>query len=134
MTKKTVAIVICDTEIFIDGSMDIARGSYGIEPIDRGFGEEDIYGKPKFGGVDNIVNELSATAALIMKQTSQGIPVVIIRGLEYKACECGYKERKKSIEIDKLPSIFMETIKATQKTLGMRHLLLFKERKRKKNL
>ena len=93
LTGKNVAVVISDTEAFLTGSLDFARGSYGIEPIERGFGEPDLYGKPKFGGVDAIVHETCAAAALMMRQTSRGIPVVIIRGLDYERCECGYHDR-----------------------------------------
>jgi len=41
-----------------------------LKPVDRGFGEQDLYGKPKFGGIDVIVHEVCATAALVMRQTS----------------------------------------------------------------
>lgn len=71
LTGKDVVVVISDTEIFLTGSLDFARGSYGIEPIERGFGELDLYGKPKFGGVDAIVHEICAAAALMMRQTSR---------------------------------------------------------------
>ena len=86
--KKT-AVIICDTEVFIEGSIDLARGSYGITPVDRGFGFLDLYGKPKYGGVDAIAHEACAVAALIMRQASQGVPAAIIKGLEYENCECG---------------------------------------------
>jgi len=67
-------------------------GSHEIEPIDKGFGEPDLYGKPKYGGVDAIVHEVCCAAALVMRQTSQGIPVALIRGVNYEKCECSYSD------------------------------------------
>ena len=32
---RKIAVVICDTEIFLEGSIDFARGSYGIDPVDN---------------------------------------------------------------------------------------------------
>ena len=89
-----VAVIITDTEINIHryGSTDIAIGASGIEPVSRCFASLDRYGKRKFGGVDIIVDEIASAAALLMGQTSEGIPVVIIRGLNYKASNKGVKE------------------------------------------
>jgi coenzyme F420-0:L-glutamate ligase/coenzyme F420-1:gamma-L-glutamate ligase len=91
VTGKEVAVVITDTEFSITkfGSIDVAIGSYGIEPIKRKFASKDRFGKPKYGGVDIVVDEIAATAALLMGQATEGIPVVIIRGLSYKKVEDG---------------------------------------------
>jgi len=122
LTGKNVAVVVCDTEVFLVGSLDIARGSYGIEPVDRGFGEPDLYGKPKFGGVDAIVHEACAAAALVMKQTSQGIPVALIRGVSYEKCECGYGDRV-GRDIRKQAKALKHIINHTVKVLGIKHVL-----------
>ena len=122
LTGKDVAVVISDTEIFLTGSLDFARGSYGIEPIERGFGELDLYGKPKFGGVDAIVHEICAAAALMMRQTSRGIPVVIIRGLDYEKCECGYHDRVK-MNSESWARILKHIIRETRRVLGLRAIL-----------
>jgi len=122
LTGKDVAVVVCDTEAFLVGSLDIARGSYGIEPVDRGFGEPDLYGKPKFGGVDAIVHEVCAAAALVMRQTSQGIPVALIRGVNYEKCECGYSDRVRR-DIRKQAKALKQIINHTVKVLGIKHVL-----------
>jgi len=122
LTRKDVAVVVCDTEAFLVGSLDIARGSYGIEPVDRGFGEPDLYGKPKFGGVDAIVHEVCAAAALVMRQTSQGIPVALIRGVNYEKCECGYSDRVRR-NIRKQAKALKQIINHTVKVLGTKHIL-----------
>ena len=46
-----------------------------------------MYGHLKYGGVDVIVDELASAAALLMGQTAEGIPVVIVRGLTFEKAE-----------------------------------------------
>ena len=83
LTGKEVAVLIADTEIVPFGSIDLATGCSGIEPITKRFGEPDRFGKPKFGGMDIIAHELTAATALLFGQTDEWIPVAIIRGLDY---------------------------------------------------
>jgi len=110
-----VAVVISDTEWKMDklGSMDVAIGCSGITPISKKFAGRDRYGKPKFGGLDCIADLLAATANLLMGQTDESIPVVIIRGLKYERSDVGIKELayqgdllKKAIKL-----VIWETIK-----------------------
>jgi coenzyme F420-0:L-glutamate ligase / coenzyme F420-1:gamma-L-glutamate ligase len=87
---KDVAVVISDTEISfanIYGSTEVAIGYSGIRPVARLFGSKDRFGREKFGGADIIVDELANSAALLEGQTSEGIPVVIIRGLQYEKAD-----------------------------------------------
>lgn len=124
LTSKKVAVVICDTEVFLGGSMDFARGSYGIEPIDRCFGCPDMYGKPKYGGVDMIAHEICSAASLVFKQTSEKVPVAILRGVKYRECECGLKDSMPRLDIEKVVG---ESLRETKKVLGLSRLLkLFK--------
>jgi len=119
-TGKKVAVVICDTEFFLGGSLDFARGSWGIDPIDRCFGCRDLYGKPKYGGVDIVVHEICSTASLLFKQTAEGIPVVIVRGLRYRECECGLKDSLPRVDIGKaVREIAVESLRV----LGIKKLL-----------
>ncbi len=81
------AVVITDTEVsftHLYGSMDIAIGFSGIQPVSRLFGSRDRFGREKFGGADVVVDELAASAALLMGQTSEGIPVVVVKNLSYE--------------------------------------------------
>ena len=92
LTGHRVAVVITDTETNTSGkvgTVDVAVGSSGIRPVAKGFGAPDMYGRPKFGGVDIVVDEVAAAAALLMGQTSEGIPAVIVRGLRYEASDEG---------------------------------------------
>jgi coenzyme F420-0:L-glutamate ligase/coenzyme F420-1:gamma-L-glutamate ligase len=92
LAGRRVAVVITDTETNTSGkvgTVDVAVGSSGIRPVARGFGSRDIYGRPKFGGVDIVVDEVAAAAALVMGQTSEGVPAAIVRGLRYEASDEG---------------------------------------------
>jgi len=87
LTGKEVAVILADTEVVPFGTMDFAIGSAGIEPLARAFGAKDLFGKPKFGGIDLVAHELTAAAALLFGQTDAGIPVVLIRGCDYVVSE-----------------------------------------------
>jgi coenzyme F420-0:L-glutamate ligase/coenzyme F420-1:gamma-L-glutamate ligase len=69
------------------GTMDLAVGSSGISPVSKMFGQKDLFGRPKFGGMDLVANELTSAAALLFGQTGAGVPVVIIRGCEYEPAD-----------------------------------------------
>jgi len=91
---KKVSVVIADTELLIDrfGSRDIAMGCAGISPVTSEFGAPDLYGKPKFGGVDALADAVATAAGLVFGQTRQSIPIAIIRGLKYKESNEGIKD------------------------------------------
>jgi coenzyme F420-0:L-glutamate ligase / coenzyme F420-1:gamma-L-glutamate ligase len=90
-TGKTVAVIVSDTDIRFQrfGSVDQAIGSWGIETVANHFGEKDLYGKPKIGGVDAIVDMVANSCALVMGNTDLGIPVAIMRGLNYRSVDKG---------------------------------------------
>ena len=87
LSGKQVAVILADTEIIPFGTMDFAVGSSGIEPVSRMFGTKDLFGKPKFGGIDLTAYELTSASALLFGQTGAGIPAVVIRGYEYEINE-----------------------------------------------
>jgi coenzyme F420-0:L-glutamate ligase/coenzyme F420-1:gamma-L-glutamate ligase len=84
---RQVAVILADTEMIPFGTMDFAVGSSGIGPISKNFGNKDLFGKPKFGGIDLVANELTAASAILFGQTGAGIPVVVIRGCDYEINE-----------------------------------------------
>jgi len=119
-TGRRVAVVICDTEFFLGGSLDFARGSWGIDPVDRCFGCRDLYGKPKYGGVDIVVHEICSATSLLFKQAAEGVPVAIVRGLKYGECECGLRDALPRIRIGRVVrEVFVESLRV----LGVKWLL-----------
>lgn len=87
LSGKEVAVILADTEMMPGGTMDFAIGSSGIEPVSKMFGTKDLFGKPKFGGIDLTAYELTAASTLVFGQTAGGIPVAVIRGCEYERSE-----------------------------------------------
>jgi len=82
-----LAVVLADTEMIPFGTMDFAIGSSGIAPVSKLFGQKDIYGKPKFGGMDLTVHEICSACALVFGQAGAGVPAAIIRGYDYQIDE-----------------------------------------------
>ena len=87
ITGRKLAVILADTEMIPFGTMDFAVGSSGIAPVSKQFGHKDIFGKPKFGGMDLTAHEMCSASALVFGQTGAGIPVSIIRGYEYEINE-----------------------------------------------
>ena len=84
-TGVTVAILISDTfsRPWRSGTTDIALGSAGINPLKDYRGLEDRYGNILRVSVAAVADELTGAAELVTRKTS-GIPVVVVRGLEYE--------------------------------------------------
>ncbi len=95
VTGREVAVVISDTESNTSGKLgtvDVAVGCSGIKPVTPYFASKDRYGRPKFGGIDIVVDELASAAALLMGQTSESVPAVVVRGLRYEVSDEGVKD------------------------------------------
>ncbi|MEJ2696274.1 MAG: coenzyme F420-0:L-glutamate ligase [Candidatus Sulfobium sp.] len=78
-----VAVVVADTELFFMGTVDVPRGVSGVPLRSKRFACEDLFNRPKYGGVDAIAFELTAAASLLFGQTNEGVPAVIVRGCDY---------------------------------------------------
>jgi coenzyme F420-0:L-glutamate ligase/coenzyme F420-1:gamma-L-glutamate ligase len=87
LTGKKLAVILADTEVIPFGTIDLAVGSSGISPRAKMFGKNDLFGKPKFGGIDLVAYELTSASALVFGQVDAGIPIAVIRGYEYEINE-----------------------------------------------
>lgn len=87
LTAKQLAVILADTEMLPFGTLDFAVGSSGIEPLSKKFGQKDLFGKPKFGGIDLVAHALTAASTLLFGQTGAAIPVAVIRGYHYEINE-----------------------------------------------
>ena len=74
LTGLELAVILGDTEMIPFGTIDLAVGSSGIAPVSREFGQKDLFGKPKFGGMDLTAHELCSASALVFGQVGAGIP------------------------------------------------------------
>ena len=127
LSGKQVAVILADTEMIPFGTMDFAVGSSGIGPISKMFGEKDLFGKPKFGGIDLTAYELTSASALVFGQTEAGIPVAVIRGFEYEISET--ENISNTLWSDSYAGItkaIKATMRATAYACGLKNRLLLR--------
>jgi coenzyme F420-0:L-glutamate ligase/coenzyme F420-1:gamma-L-glutamate ligase len=85
ISGKKLSVVITDTNgrAFKTGQTGVAIGIYKIKPIKCWIGETDLFGKTLEITEEAVVDELAGAANLLMGEGAGGIPVVVIRGLDY---------------------------------------------------
>jgi len=81
-----VAVILTDTVSSFGrlGSQDMAIGYSGIDPITRETFNPDLFGVPRAGGIDLIIDSIAGMAGLVMGQTIEKTPIVVVRGLTYQ--------------------------------------------------
>lgn len=84
-TGKKVAVVISDTQgrAFREGAIGVAIGISGMEPLWDRRGEKDLYGRELQTTTIAVADELASAASIVMGQAHEGLPVVLIRGVNY---------------------------------------------------
>jgi coenzyme F420-0:L-glutamate ligase / coenzyme F420-1:gamma-L-glutamate ligase len=87
-TKKDVAVIIGDTfgRPWREGQVDVAIGLSGIDPFSDYRGKKDQYGYNLKASVICTADELASAAELCMNKLDR-VPVVIIRGYNYRKGE-----------------------------------------------
>ena len=85
ISGKKLSVIITDTNgrAFKIGQTGVAIGIYKIKPIKCWIGEKDLFRKTLEVTEEAIVDELAGAANLLMGEGAGGIPVVVIRGLDY---------------------------------------------------
>ncbi|HWP43912.1 MAG TPA: coenzyme F420-0:L-glutamate ligase [Blastocatellia bacterium] len=80
-----LAVIIADTfgRPWREGLVNVAIGVAGIAPLIDYRGEKDTHGRKMRVTVIALADELASAAELVMRKT-EGIPVAIIRGLDYR--------------------------------------------------
>jgi coenzyme F420-0:L-glutamate ligase/coenzyme F420-1:gamma-L-glutamate ligase len=81
-----VAVILTDTVTSVGrlGSQDMAVGYAGIDPVTRKTFSPDLFGVPRAGGIDLIIDSIAGMAGLVMGQTIEKTPIVVVRGLSYQ--------------------------------------------------
>jgi coenzyme F420-0:L-glutamate ligase/coenzyme F420-1:gamma-L-glutamate ligase len=81
-----VAVIVTDTAAKLGrvGSNDVAIGYAGMDPITRLTFSDDLFGVPRSGGVDIVIDSVAAMAGLVMGQTTEMTPAVLVRGVAYE--------------------------------------------------
>jgi coenzyme F420-0:L-glutamate ligase/coenzyme F420-1:gamma-L-glutamate ligase len=86
---REVAVIISDTfgRPFRNGHVDVAIGCAGISPLLDLRGSRDLFGYVMRVKRTAIVDELASAAELVTGNSSEAIPVAIVRGLKYPVSE-----------------------------------------------
>lgn len=79
-------VIICDTQgrPWRKGATNLAIGIAGISPFTDNKGRKDLYGRELQSSLVCLADEVAAAAELVMGQADEGIPIVLIRGIEYE--------------------------------------------------
>lgn len=100
---KKLAVIITDTHgrPFRIGAINIAIGSSGITPIMDYRGKKDLYGYILKSTTIAVIDALAAIAGLVMGESNEGTPVVLIRGYKYTFSHLGasflIRDRKRDL-------------------------------------
>jgi coenzyme F420-0:L-glutamate ligase/coenzyme F420-1:gamma-L-glutamate ligase len=89
VAKKTgfnIPVIITDTQgrPWRRGAVNIAIGLAGMSPFVVNRGKQDLYERELRGSLVCVADQVAAATELIMGQAGEGIPVVIVRGIEYE--------------------------------------------------
>ena len=81
-TGVELQIIINDSagRAWRNGTVGIAIGTAGLEPVRNQIGELDMFGNVMQVTEPAVADELAAAASLLMGQTTQALPVVLVRG------------------------------------------------------
>jgi coenzyme F420-0:L-glutamate ligase/coenzyme F420-1:gamma-L-glutamate ligase len=71
------------------GTVGMAIGTAGIEPLRNQIGEPDLFGRALEVTEVAVADELAAAASFVMGQAAEGCPVVLIRGAHWRPAEVG---------------------------------------------
>tara|TARA_R110002110_G_scaffold406421_1_gene626357 strand:- start:169110 stop:169877 length:768 start_codon:yes stop_codon:yes gene_type:complete len=72
-----------------NGTVGIAIGTAGLDPLHNQVGEQDLFGNTLEVTEAAVADELAAAASLLMGEAAEACPVVLVRGLMLPASECG---------------------------------------------
>ncbi|NHI92694.1 MAG: coenzyme F420-0:L-glutamate ligase [Candidatus Lokiarchaeota archaeon] len=85
-TGKKIAIIISDTQgrPFRNGAINVGIGIAGFkDPIQNYKGQKDLFGYILQTTEVNIIDELASAAELIMGESNEGFPVILIKGYKF---------------------------------------------------
>jgi coenzyme F420-0:L-glutamate ligase/coenzyme F420-1:gamma-L-glutamate ligase len=84
-----VAVIISDSfgRPWRRGTVGIAIGSAGLPSMIDWRGHPDLFGRPLEVTETGFADEIAAAASLIMGQANEGMPIALVRGLQWTAPE-----------------------------------------------
>lgn len=97
-----IAVIVTDTQgrAFRQGCVGIAIGVAGMDPTLDMRGRLDLYGKELKVTVTSPADALAAAAVLVMGESNEGTPVVVMKGATYKRGPGSARELLRNPELD----------------------------------
>jgi len=97
-----IAVIVNDSHgrAFRNGVIGTAIGIAGLEPVIEEFGWPDLFGYELQRTAVGQADELAAAASLMMGQSNEGIPAVIVRGAPIHRAQGGISTLIRSPETD----------------------------------
>jgi coenzyme F420-0:L-glutamate ligase/coenzyme F420-1:gamma-L-glutamate ligase len=103
LTGQSVQIIINDSvgRAWRNGTVGIAIGTAGLDPLFNQIGERDMFGNVLEVTEPAVADELAAAASLLMGQAAEGCPVVLVRGATLRESDSGSRAllRDKSMDM-----------------------------------
>jgi coenzyme F420-0:L-glutamate ligase/coenzyme F420-1:gamma-L-glutamate ligase len=101
-TGKSVFIIINDSagRAWRNGTMGIAIGTAGFEPLENLIGTQDLFKRSLEVTEVAVADELAAAASYMMGQAAEGSPVVHIRGARLRPANVGSRSLIREKDID----------------------------------
>lgn len=98
----SVGVVISDSHgrPFRQGTVGVAIGAAGLPTLWDRRGESDLYGYTLQHTTVGVADEIAAAAGLLMGQASEGMPVVLMRGLQLPAIHGQAQDLVRPKELD----------------------------------
>jgi coenzyme F420-0:L-glutamate ligase / coenzyme F420-1:gamma-L-glutamate ligase len=86
-----IGVVITDTHgrPFRRGNIGVAVGVAGFEGVVDMIGDHDLFGRELKATIVPLADEIAAAAALVSGETSEGLPIVLVRGLRLRPATGG---------------------------------------------
>ena len=94
LTGAKIAVLVIDTHgrVFRDGVVGVSIGVAGMKALRDARGEEDLFGFHLQHTIIAPADEIAAGASMLMGQSGEGRPVVVVRGARYEAGEGSVRE------------------------------------------
>lgn len=101
-TGREIAVIISDSwgRPFRFGALGFAVGIAGIEPLEDLRGREDVYGEELESTIIAPPDSLAAAASLVMGESDERIPVVLIKDAPYETGDSPLSEMLRPQEED----------------------------------
>jgi coenzyme F420-0:L-glutamate ligase/coenzyme F420-1:gamma-L-glutamate ligase len=97
-----IAVIINDSagRAWRNGTVGMAIGSAGLEPLTNQVGDADLFGRELEITEVAVADELAAAASFVMGQAAEGLPVVLVRGAQWRPAQTGSRALLRDRDLD----------------------------------